>query len=342
MPRRGFTLIELLVVIAIIAVLIGLLLPAAQAARESARRVQCANHLKQIGLALWNYHEASGSLPPGRLRGFVDGHGRHFSAYAQILPQLEQPQAFAAINFDLSPDNGPGGLSVPENTTVMNMLLGVLLCPSDKVQKLQGESGVHNYPLCTGTTYPVSPRNPSGAAITGIFFENSAVRPSEISDGTSQTVCVGETVKADLGGPTVWDGVSPTNGFVLTRGNDNATLGPELTDRASQCEGPGLALQQTRGSRWVYGAPGHSLYNHLRPPNDRRVDCRGGLPHSSRTNYGWDRLSLDIAARSKHPGGVNALYCDGGVRFTRETVNPAVWKALGSRNGGEILDASGL
>jgi prepilin-type processing-associated H-X9-DG protein len=177
-------------------------------------------------------------------------------------------------------------------------------------------------------------------AIPGVFFENSAVRLADITDGASQTVCVAETVKADLGGPSVWDGASPTNGFVLTRGNDNATVGPELTHYASQCAGPGLALQQTRGSRWVYGAPGHSLYNHVRPPNDRRVDCRGGLPHSSRSNHGWDRLSHDVAARSQHPGGVNTLACDGGVRFVKETVHPSVWSALGSRHGGELVDAA--
>ncbi len=337
----GFTLIELLVVIAVIAVLIGLLFPAVQAAREAARRAQCVNNLKQIGLALHNYHDAHNTFPPGRLRGLRDGHGRHFSAYAQILPQLDRANAFNAINFDLSPDTGSTGSSVAENTTVMNLTLGILLCPSDKYVKLQGENGVHNYPMNTGTTYPVSPRNPSGVPVTGIFFENSAVTIAAVTDGTSQTICVGETVKADLGGPTVWDGISATNGFVLTRGNDNNSSGPDLTDYASQCGGPGLLLQQTRGSRWVYGAPGHSMYNHRRPPNDRGVDCRGGLPHSSRTNYWWDRLSHDVAARSRHPGGVNALACDGSVKFVKQAVDARVWQSLGSRNGGEVIGGDG-
>ncbi|MEW4570109.1 DUF1559 domain-containing protein [Tautonia sp. JC769] len=335
--RSGFTLIELLVVIAVIGILIALLLPAVQAAREAARRAQCTNNLKQIGLALHTYHDAHHRFPPGRLRGLRDGHGRCFSAYAQILPQLDQANAFAAINFDHSPDNGPSGASVPENTTIMNLTLGILLCPSDEFRKLQGDSGVHNYPLNTGTTYPVSPRNPGGIPVTGTFFENSAISLADIRDGASQTVCIAETIKADLGGPSVWDGVSRTNGFVLTRGNDNSGNGPELTDYASQCSGAGLALQQTRGSRWVYGAPGHSMYNHVRPPNDPGVDCRGGLPHSSRTNYWWDRLSHNVAARSRHPGGVNGLLCDGSVRFFKDGISPSTWRALGSRNGGEVV-----
>ncbi len=335
--RSGFTLIELLVVIAIIGVLVSLLLPAVQSAREAARRAQCTNNLKQIGLAIHNYHDAHLRFPPGRIRSFRDGEGRCFSAYAQVLPQLDQNNAFNAINFDFSPDSGPTSTSVPQNTTVMNLTLGILLCPSDKFQKLQGESGVHNYPLNTGTTFALSPRNPGGVPVTGIFFENSSVTFANITDGASQTVCIGETVKADLGGPAVWDGQSATNGFVLTRGNDNKTAGPELTDYASQCSGAGLALQQTRGSRWVYGAPGHSMYNHVRPPNNRGVDCRGGLPHSSRTNYFWDRLSLDVAARSRHPGGVNVLLCDGSARFFKDSISPTLWRALGSRDGGEVI-----
>ncbi len=327
--RPGFTLIELLAVIAIIGVLIALLLPSVQAAREAARRMQCTNNLKQIGLALHDYNATHGAFPPGRLRSTRDGNGRHFSAYAQVLSFFEQGNAYHAINFDLNPDTSP------ENDTVRTLTLAVFLCPSDLNVPSSEGSGLHNYPLNTGTTYPVSPRNPSGVPITGVFFENSAVRFADITDGSSQTICIGETVKSH-GGPTTWDGVTPADGFVLTRGNNNSSNGPELTDYVSQCLGPGLLLQQTRGVRWVYGAPGHSMYNHMRPPNDGGIDCRGGLPHSNRTNYWWDRLSLNVAARSRHPGGVNALFCDGGVRFIKESVGIRVWQALGSRNGGEV------
>ena len=338
--RRGFTLIELLVVIAIIGVLVALLLPAVQAAREAARRIQCRNHLKQIGLALNNYHDSHRTFPPGRLRSMIDGHGRCFSAYAYLLPYLDADPLYNLINFNADADDAAA------NGRAHSQTIPFFLCPSDSFRILQSKvvngiivnSAVHNYPLNTGTTYPVSPRNPGRVPVTGIFFENSKMRFADITDGSSTTVCISETIKSE-GGPTTWDGVSHTDGFVLTAGNDNATNGPELTDYAGQCHQAGLRLQQTRGSRWMYGAPGHSMYNHMRRPNDPDVDCRGGLPHSTRTNYWWDRLSLNIAARSRHTGGVHALFCDGHVQFVGDSIDVKVWQALGSRNLGEVVGA---
>jgi prepilin-type N-terminal cleavage/methylation domain-containing protein/prepilin-type processing-associated H-X9-DG protein len=344
LPRRAaaFTLIELLVVIAIIGVLIALLLPAVQQAREAARKAQCKNNLKQIGLAIHNYVSSYQTFPIGRERSMVDFNGRCFSAYAHLMAYLDQEAAYNAINFSLNPDVLPvmgSGVGQPENTTVMNMTLAILLCPSDNFTKLQGDNGVHNYPLNVGTTYAVSPRNLNGEILNGIFYEDSSVRLRDITDGTSKTVCIGETLKSDLNGPSVWDGHSPTNGFVLTPGNDNKTNGPALTDYNSQCTLPGLLLQQTRGSRWVYGAPGHSMYNHRRVPNDPRADCRGGLPHSNRTNQWWDNLSLDVTAHSAHPGGIHSLFCDGSVQFISNGIGLPVWNALGTRNGNETVSS---
>lgn len=102
---------------------------------------------------------------------------------------------------------------------------------------------------------------------------------------------------------------------------------------------PPVVMQITRGSKWHYGAPGHSLYNHRRPPNDTRVDCRGGLPHSNRSDPLWNHLSLNITARSSHPGGVNALMADGHVRFIKNGIATAVWQAMGSARGGEAISA---
>lgn len=329
--RTGFTLVELLVVIAIIGILIALLLPAVQAAREAARRMKCQNNLKQIGLAMHNYHGAHRMFPPGRFVNPIDGQGRCFSAYAHLLPFLEAASLYDLINFQANPEDAP-------NAPVLEQTIPFFLCPSDPQRKLQGNSATHNYPLNTGTTYPVSPRNAFGTPVTGVFFENSAVGFHDLQDGSSQTVCISETIQSE-GGPSVWDGTSKTQGFVLTAGNDNLFNGPPLTDYASQCHGAGKLLQQTRGSRWLYGAPGHSMYNHLRPPNDRDVDCRGGIPHSIKTDALWRALSLNVAARSRHPGGVNALHCDGHVRFYPSTIAQETWQALGSRNGGDIVEA---
>jgi prepilin-type N-terminal cleavage/methylation domain-containing protein len=344
-PSRAFTLIELLVVIAIIAVLIALLLPAVQAAREAARRARCTSNLKQIGHAMHAYHTAIGVFPPGRLRSLVDRNGRCFSAYSYLLPHLEQSALANAINYNLNPDNAPdstrsgeNGLQA-ENTTAIGTPIEVLLCPSDTAPAVDPKGrAVHNYPLNTGTTFPVSPRNPQGTPVTGIFFENSAVGCASITDGTSTTVCISETIVSD-GTATTWDGVSPTNGFVLALGGDDKSNGPQLLDYPSDCSGPGLKLNQTRGVIWNYGAPGHSLYNHPRPPNDPGIDCRGGLPHSSDTNHDWDRLSHNVAARSRHPGGVQALKCDGSAQFFKNAINPVVWWALGPRNGQEVVSS---
>jgi prepilin-type N-terminal cleavage/methylation domain-containing protein/prepilin-type processing-associated H-X9-DG protein len=354
--RKGFTLIELLVVIAVIAVLIALLLPAVQQAREAARRTQCRNNLKQLGLALHTYESSTRVFPPGRvvyvsasdnrtpsaMSNATSGQGNCFSAFAQLLPQLDQGPLFSQINFNSGPDTAA-------NNGIVGKQPPVFLCPSDLGLKslTQGGNfvGVTNYVLNTGNTLPVSLQNPGGQQVTGIFFENSAVRIADITDGTSNTICMSEQTLSSPADPQAtsisngagtWTGGLPTSGFALTSGNNNTDNGPELVNYLGECVA-GNRLQLSRGNRLLYGAPGHTMYNHIRGPNDRGIDCRGGLPHSNRNAYWWSRLSHNVATHSRHVGGVQSLYCDGHVRFVSENIDTAVWQSLGSRNGGEAI-----
>ena len=349
---KGFTLIELLVVIAIIAVLIALLLPAAQSAREAARRAQCTNNLKQVGLALHAYHSAHNVFPPGRVNTYVAGNGHCWGAYSQLLPQMEMQPLFDAMNFSANPDPDYTTTNSVVNMTAAATVVNALLCPSDagppSVLVGGGSYAGHNYPQNVGSGYSVVQGPPAGSPPpNGIFFENSAVGMAAVTDGASQTVAVGETVRSASGAPTGFNGqasfaAGPLSGFVIT-GNNTAGNGPPIfsdADYAARCltrSPPGF--QTTRGIKWLYGAPGHSLYNQRRPPNDLRYDCRGGLPHSDKSAADWQNLSLNVAARSRHPGGVNALFCDGHVQFVKNSVNPASWQALGSRDGGEVVSA---
>jgi prepilin-type processing-associated H-X9-DG protein/prepilin-type N-terminal cleavage/methylation domain-containing protein len=350
----AFTLIELLVVIAIIAVLIALLLPAVQAAREAARRLSCTNNLKQIGLGLMNYESVNGVFPPGRINTYVAGNGHCWGAYSQMLPYLEQKVVFDTMNFSMNPDPDYTTTSAAVNQTAAVMVVNTFLCPSDGGPPLVRVGGGmysgHNYLMNVGSGYAVvqSPPAPMTAP-NGMLFENSAVRLADVLDGTSQTVTVSESVRSTAGAPTGFSGAAvfardPLGGFVIT-GNNTAGNGPPIVsdaDYAARCltaSPPGF--QPTRGIKWLYGAPGHSMYNHRRPPNDRRFDCRGGLSHSDKSAADWQNLSLNIAARSRHPGGANSLFCDGHVQFVKDSVNVAAWQALGSRNGGEVVSADG-
>jgi len=346
--ERAFTLIELLVVIAIIAVLIALLLPAVQAAREAARRISCVNNLKQIGVALHNYISATNVLPPGRINSHIAGLGNCWGMYAQLLPQLEEQVIFNCFNFNLPPDvdTSPTVTLAEANSTGFMTFITSLLCPSDSpavlVTVANTLNATHNYNVNTGSAYPVVqiPAPPLTGAPNGPFFENSRVGPANFVDGMSNTVAVAETVRSIPGATYA---TNPLGVFLVT--GNNASTGPPLNsdaDYVSLClslPSDTTQYQDTRGVRWHFGAPGHSMYNHRRAPNDPQADCRGGLPHSNRSDPLWSWLSLNIAARSMHPGGVNSLIADGHVQFIKNSIALTVWQALATTAGGEVISS---
>jgi prepilin-type processing-associated H-X9-DG protein len=304
------------------------------------------NHLKQIGLALHNYMTAVGVLPPGRFNSHIASHGNSWGTYSQLLPQLDPTTIFNALNFNLPPDTDTLSAS---NSTGFETFLNTLLCPSDSDAMLITVGGAqfatHNYNVNAGSAYQQvvqTPLPPLTGMPNGPFYENSKVGPAAFTDGMSNTTAVTETIRSTSTSTSTY--ANDPLGVFLVTGN-NSTTGPPLNsdaDYQSLClslPSNTTQFQATRGVRSHYGAPGHSMYNHLRAPNSKLPDCRGGLPHSTRADPLWSWLSLNIAARSKHPGGVNSLMADGHVQFTKDTINVATWQALGSRNGGEVVSA---
>ncbi len=305
--RSGFTLIELLVVIAIIGVLIALLLPAVQSAREAARRAQCVNNLKQIGLAVHNYHDGLGSLPVGEIRG------SSYSALSQTLAFFEQGGLYNTINFDLR------NVDVANNTARTTQL-AVLLCPSEVENPLPDRGAATCYFANKGTNViwqdPVGP-NTGLPKANGTFVFGEVVRFSGITDGLSNTALFSERVLAD-GSNAI---VSPLEDVFFPKS------APTTADEAlAWCKA--LDINDLSNQAPVFmGAPwlnGQHCYMHSTPPNGRSCGYftvnRATMPPSSR-----------------HPGGVNMLLGDGSVRFVKQTIALETWRALGTRNGREIV-----
>ncbi|MGO9471704.1 MAG: DUF1559 domain-containing protein [Isosphaeraceae bacterium] len=334
----GFTLIELLVVIAIISVLIALLLPAVQAAREAARRMQCVNNLKQIGLAVHQYHDSNNSFPPGQL---LYQNWQDISALVALLPYLEQQPLYAAFNFaDVFPINGMGPVlpSYPPNTTAARTQVAGFLCPSD-INRLTNPEGHSNYCGNSGSTPESSEvvtwaNGPFVAATPDGDYRGCRVFSfSSIRDGLSSTACFSEKVLG-IGLNNQYDPGMPSSADLQVGGPGDVTNTPAYYAMC-QAANPNsttvsFADGQAAGMYWTFGYLIDTRYTHIMPPNS--WSCEVGGP--------WFGERGAMSAGSRHPGVANLLFCDGSVKAIKSSINPPTWWALGTMAGGEVISAA--
>jgi prepilin-type N-terminal cleavage/methylation domain-containing protein len=338
LPRRssGFTLVELLVVIAIIGILVALLLPAIQSAREAGRRSACMNNMRQIGVAIENFHSAKKRYPFGKGPSYAGSpvYAR-WSAHSQLLGYMEEQSLVAAINFKFAPET-PGMAGAVafmpahqnanrENADASRTMVATFLCPSDERPDISWP-GQNNYAgnqgnwLCDrGDTQPAPTDVSPNELQTGVLYFLSKLRSAQITDGMSKTALFSEKIRG-TGDPN-----PKTDMFVMPHQTSLDATYNTCTNMDPYTATP---LTSKWGWSWVMGENCCTLYNHVSTPNTNM--CGGtGFP-GSMTN-----MAMQVPPSSKHPGGAYVMMADTSVHFVTEDVGLIVWRAMGTRNGGE-------
>jgi len=340
--RTGFTLIELLVVVFIIAVLIALLLPAVMAAREAARRLRCVNNLKQLGMALQNYEQSMGTLPPPLFLAVGKNNlprSVGWSALTRVLSLIEQSALYDAVNFSI-------GFDSPSNLTAASTSVSIFNCPSDvnsttndASQTYSGLSmaGTTNYAVSEGDCYIWGGFGYNSMPNRSAFAPNVCRKLSEFTDGLSNTLLMSE-VKARQEQITEC-------GWLLNKRYPKEVPGTDVPFdvRSGVVSAAACSYLISGHSLWADGSVDQTGFTTARGPNHPEQ------PDFAKSEFS-DTLSVreylggptfaSVTARSYHLGGVNALLGDGSVRFIPDSINIPLWRALGTRGGGEVIDSS--
>jgi prepilin-type N-terminal cleavage/methylation domain-containing protein/prepilin-type processing-associated H-X9-DG protein len=333
--KAAFTLVELLVVIAIIGVLVALLLPAVQAARESARRMTCTNHIKQVALALANYESTYGRLPRMQYRNATSAHWGGSGALLKVLPFLEQSAVDRNFNIDLNFD-----ASANDSENASRARIKVFRCPSDN--PFRGAHAGNNFAVCAGSTVNIWGGKSNFDAdfssfANGMFTRGKEIRLSEVTDGLSNTAMLSELLIGDnnVGHVSDADIVRHSSaGAAMSLFADVEFPTPaELQSVGATCDAMDTAEMPANSQcarQWAAPHPASTVFNTAAPPNFKHRTCAFVAAGYSRC---VDSGGI-YPARSRHPGGVNAGLGDGSVRFVSGNIDILVWQRVGARGDG--------